>query len=181
MLRENMLKAMILGPLLCAASLGAVQNRVNVSFDGGWRFVRGDAVHAEDPDFDDAYWAAPTLPHDWSIDGPFDDKNPSGGAGAFLPCGVGWYRKHFLLPGDYEGQRLFVEFDGVMANSDVWINGHHLGKRPNGYVSFRYELTPYLRKGLKEMNILAVRVDNAAATRFPLVSLRRGHLPSCPP
>jgi beta-galactosidase len=159
---KNMLKAKILAPLLCAVSLGAVQNRVNVSFDGGWRFFRGDALHAEDPDFDDPYWAVATLPHDWSIDGPFGEKNPTGGAGAFLPAGVGWYRKHFLLPGDYQGQRLFVEFDGVMANSDVWINGHHLGKRPNGYVSFRYELTPYLRKGLKDMNVLAVRVDNSA-------------------
>ncbi len=102
------------------------------------------------------------VPHDWSIEGPFDEKNPTGGAGGFLPAGVGWYRKHFTLPADYAGRRVFIEFDGVMANSDVWINGQHLGKRPYGYVSFRYELTGKLNFGENKPNILAVRADNSA-------------------
>ena len=59
------------------------------------------------------------------------------GAGAFLRTGVGWYRKHFTLPADAEKKHIFIDFDGVMANSDVWINGFHLGKRPYGYSSFR--------------------------------------------
>lgn len=157
-----MRKALLLACLLGTPSLCAVQMRVAVPFDSGWRFFKGDVPHAEDPDFDDPYWAIVDLPHDWSIRGPFDENNSTRGAGAFLPAGVGWYRKHFLLPGTYEGQRLFIQFDGVMANSDVWLNGVHLGKRPYGYVSFQYELTPHLHKGLKEMNILAVRVDNSA-------------------
>ena len=98
------------------------------------------------------------MPHDWSIEGPFDEKNPTGGAGAFLPAGTGWYRRHFSAPPAWDGRRVFIEFDGVMANSDVWINGEHLGRRPYGYVSFRYELTGHL----KSENVLAVRCDNSA-------------------
>ena len=163
-----MWRSLLLASLLCAAPLAAVQNRANVSFDNAWRFFKGDAPHAQDADFDDDVWSPVNLPHDWSIQGPFDEKNPAGGAGAFLPTGVAWYRKHFLLPGNYEGQRLFLEFDGVMANSDVWLNGVHLGKRPYGYVSFCYELTPHLRKGVREMNVLAVRTDtsNQPASRW---------------
>lgn len=100
------------------------------------------------------------MPHDWSIEGPFDEKNPAGGAGGFLPTGIGWYRKHFTLPVRYAGKRVFIEFDGVMANSDVWINGFHLGNRPYGYVSFIYELTDHLSFGNKT-NVLAVRADNS--------------------
>ncbi len=102
------------------------------------------------------------VPHDWSIEGPFEEKNPAGGAGAFLPAGVGWYRKHFTLPADYARRRVFIEFDGVMANSEVWINGRHLGKRPYGYVSFRYDLTGSLFFGENQPNVLAVRADNSA-------------------
>ena len=99
---------------------------------------------------------------------------------AFLPAGVGWYRKQFTLPADYAQRRVFIEFDGVMANSDVWINGFHLGHRPYGYVSFRYELTGHLNFGEGKTNLLAVRADNSGATGLPLVC-RRGHLPSCSP
>ena len=66
-------------------------------FDTGWRFLKSDAVAAETPQFNDAGWRAVTLPHDWAIEGPFDEKNPAGQAGAYLPGGVGWYRKHFAL------------------------------------------------------------------------------------
>lgn len=101
------------------------------------------------------------MPHDWSIEGPFDKDNPTGKGGGFLPSGVGWYRKSFSLPGAFSRKRVFIEFDGVMANSDVWINGQHLGKRPYGYVSFRYELTGHLNFGAGQPNVLAVRADNS--------------------
>ncbi len=101
------------------------------------------------------------MPHDWSIEGPFDKENPTGKDGGFLPSGVGWYRKSFTLPASYRGKRVFVEFDGVMANSDVWVNGHHLGKRPFGYIGFRYELTPHLDFGAGRANVVAVRADNS--------------------
>src|SRR3989454_2936354 len=112
--------------------------RVTSSFDSDWRFLKGDAPGAEKPDFDDSAWRKLNVPHDWSIEGPFDEKNPTGGAGGFLPAGVGWDRKHFSLSADYTRRRVFIDFDGVMANSDGWINGFHLGRRPYGYVSFCY-------------------------------------------
>src|SRR2546426_9298925 len=134
--------------------------RIVTSFDADWLFLKGDAAGAREPDFDDAAWRKLDVPHDWSIEGPFDERNPTGGAGGFLPAGIGWYRKHFSLPADYKDQCVFIDFDGVMANSDVWINGFHLGKRPYGYVSFRYELTGQLNFGNKQ-NVLAVRADNS--------------------
>jgi beta-galactosidase len=135
--------------------------RIVASLDADWRFLKGDAAGAEALSFDDTKWRALSVPHDWSIEGPLDPKNATGGAGGFLPAGIGWYRKHFGLPGAYAHRRVFVEFDGVLANSDVWINGAHLGKRPYGYVSFDYELTGNLNFGGNRPNILAVRADNS--------------------
>ena len=120
----------------------------------------GDPAGAERFGFSDSNWRKVDVPHDWSIEGPFDQKNPTGAAGGFLPAGVGWYRKLFILPESRTRRRVFIEFDGVMANSDVWLNGVHLGHRPFGYVSFRYELTNHLYLG-QAPNVIAVRVDNS--------------------
>jgi beta-galactosidase len=139
-----------------AACLGA-----GVPFDNNWRFFKGDAMGAEQPKFNDARWQAVRLPHDWSIAGPFDRENPAGGAGAFLPSGVGWYRKKFTLPKEDAGRRVWIQFDGVMANSDVWINGCLLGHRPNGYISFDYDMTACLHFDGRQ-NVLAVRADTSA-------------------
>jgi beta-galactosidase len=130
------------------------------AFERDWRFFKGDAAGAEQAAFDDADWKLVSVPHDWSIEGPFDEKAATRGDGGFLPSGVSWYRKAFSLERELgNGRRVFVEFDGVMANSEVWINGQSLGKRPNGYVSFRYDLTPHLRAG---ENVLAVKTDTSA-------------------
>ncbi|GAC1487148.1 MAG: beta-galactosidase GalB [Flavisolibacter sp.] len=108
----------------------------------------------------DENWRIVNLPHDWSIEGNFDVKNPAGTNGAALPGGMGWYRKTFTLsPADKE-KKIFIDFDGVYRNSEVWINGHSLGIRPNGYISFRYELTPYLKFN-EEKNLIVVKVDNS--------------------
>ena len=104
--------------------------RIVSSFDTGWLFLKGDTTGAEQPALADQAWRKLDVPHDWSIEGPFDKNNPTGGAGGFLPAGAGWYRKHFTLPADDNNRRVFIDFDGVMANSDVWINGSHLGHRP---------------------------------------------------
>jgi len=135
--------------------------RITTSFDKDWRFLKADAPGADKPEFDDAPWRTLDVPHDWSIEGPFDANNPTRGAGGFLPAGIGWYRRHFTLSPDYAGRRVFIQFDGVMANSDVWINGTHLGNRPYGYVSFFYELTGRLTFGENKLNVLAVRADNS--------------------
>ncbi len=134
--------------------------RVHESFDLGWRFYRGDANGAGQAGFDDAAWRKLGLPHDWSIEGLYDEKASTGGSGGYLPAGVGWYRKHFIVPESLRGRQISVEFDGVYMNSDVWINGQHLGRWPYGYTSFSYDLTPHLRFG-DQPNVLAVRVDNS--------------------
>lgn len=133
-----------------------VQPRLRANFDQGWRFVREDVAGAEKPQFQDAQWRLLDLPHDWSVEGPFDQKAPSGAQGGYLPCGIGWYRKTFSCE-EIEG-KTFIEFDGVYKNSEVWLNGQSLGKRPFGYMGFQYDLTPHLVTG---DNVLAVRVDNS--------------------
>jgi beta-galactosidase len=146
---------------LSLSLLGQEAPRRRESFDAGWRFVRSDVPGAEQPACNDAAWRRLNLPHDWSIEGPYDEQAPTGGAGGYLPTGVGWYRKHFAVPADLRGKMFTVQFDGVYQHSDVWLNGHHLGFRPYGYSSFTYDLTPYLNYGA-EPNVIAVRVDNSA-------------------
>lgn len=132
-----------------------------VEFNKDWKFFLGDEAQAKDALFNDAAWRTLTLPHDWSIEGKFDEQNPAKPEGGGLPTGVGWYRKTFTLPATAAGKNVFIEFDGVYRYSEVWLNGHSLGKRPNGYISFRYELTRYL-KPAGQPNVVAVRVDNSA-------------------
>ena len=129
-------------------------------FDANWRFHLGDVPAAKEPDFSDNSWRQLNLPHDWSIEGAFSKDNPAGVGGGALPGGIGWYRKTFTLPESDKNKSVFIDFDGVYMNSDVWINGHLLGNRPYGYSSFRYEMTPYLNYGNKQ-NVIAVRADNS--------------------
>ncbi|MGA8939085.1 MAG: glycoside hydrolase family 2 TIM barrel-domain containing protein [Acidobacteriaceae bacterium] len=136
--------------------------RVTESFDANWQFVRGDFLDAEQPGFSDGDWQTVSVPQDWSIAGPFAENNSTGAGGAFLPAGIGWYRKSFVLPQSAAHKRVFIEFDGVMADSDVWINGTHLDHRPYGYVSLRYELTGHLSFGRASHNVIAVRCDDSA-------------------
>ncbi|WP_281299341.1 glycoside hydrolase family 2 TIM barrel-domain containing protein [Flavobacterium limnophilum] len=135
------------------------QARKTINFDNNWQFIKEDVSGAEKPSFNDAQWTKLNVPHDWSIEGPYDRANPSGRGGGYLPTGIGWYRKTFTVD-KADAQRICtIEFDGVMANSDVWINGKHLGKRPYGYTSFAYDLTPYLN--FDKPNVIAVRADNS--------------------
>lgn len=131
-----------------------------VSFNQNWRFQLGDVANGQAVRFDDSQWRQLNLPHDWSIEGEFSEKHPAGTGGGALPGGLGWYRKTFTIPAGAKGKLIFIEFDGVYRNSEVWINGHYLGKRPYGYSTFEYELTPYLVYGAKP-NAIAVKVDNS--------------------
>jgi beta-galactosidase len=126
--------------------------------DYNWKFIQSDAKDAEKTNFDDAKWRMLNLPHDWSIEGEFKEDATSQGSGGYLPMGIGWYRKQFTSPEMMKYQQFSIEFDGVYMNSDVWINGQHLGKHVYGYTGFSYNLTPYLKKG---KNTIAVRVDNS--------------------
>ena len=127
----------------------------NFNFD--WRFHKDDIAGGQAISLDDSGWRRLDLPHDWSIEGQFSKENSS--CTGYLPGGIGWYRKEFKIPNEYKGKRIFISFDGVYNNSEVWINGTHLGNRPNGYISFQYDLTPYINYGTK--NLIAVRVDHS--------------------
>src|ERR1022692_2569549 len=128
--------------------------RICETFDFGWKFLKGDSPGAQQPEFPDSAWRTVDLPHDWSIEGPFSDQEKSQGS---LPTGIGWYRKRFRLPESYKDRTVLIEFDGIYQNSEVWINGQYLGKRPYGYVAFSYDLTPHLIAGRD--NVIAVKVD----------------------
>jgi beta-galactosidase len=128
-------------------------------FDYDWKFNLGDTASAKLNDFDDTAWRTLDLPHDWSIEGRISPKNPMGVAGGYFPSGLGWYRKTFKVPGEWNGKNVSVYFEGVYMNSEVFINGKSLGVYPYGYSSFTYNLTPYLEAD-KE-NVIAVRVDNS--------------------
>ena len=130
-----------------------------MDFGGGWTFHLGDEPGAWQPGYDDTSWRRLNLPHDWAIEGNFSADNPSGTGGGALPGGVGWYRKTFTVDRSDEGRLLRLDFDGSYMNTTVWINGHELGTRPYGYISFSYDLTPYINYGGE--NVVAVRVDNA--------------------
>jgi beta-galactosidase len=136
------------------------QVRSVVDFDKGWHFNLGDVPGGQANDLNDGKWRTLNLPHDWSIEGEFSKSNPATPEGGALPGGIGWYRKSFTVPASSKGKMIYIDFDGVYQKSDVWINGHHLGFRPNGYISFRYELTPYLNYGTQP-NVIAVKVDNS--------------------
>jgi len=137
---------------LLADDPGGPGTRRRKNIDPGWKFHLGDAQGAERVSYRDQGWRTLDLPHDWSIEGKIDR------ATGLYPGGIGWYRKELPWDSSWKERKVYVDFDGVFMNSDVWINGHHLGHRPYGYISFRYDLTPYLKPG---NNIMAVRVDNA--------------------
>jgi beta-galactosidase len=153
------MKRLVLFCFLSLTFLGlhAQPGRNTLLFNSNWKFHKGDVARGQAMDFNDQEWRTLSLPHDWSIEGKFSREWASGTA--FLPAGIGWYRKTFNVPADIKNKKTYIYFDGVYKNSEVWINGHYLGKRPNGFVSFQYELTPYLKTGAK--NVLAVRVDHS--------------------
>ena len=141
-------------------SVSAGKNLRTVSnFNSGWNFHLGDVAKAFSPAFNDSDWRKLNLPHDWAVEGDFSENNPAGSGGGALPGGIGWYRKTFKADRNLIGKKIFIDFDGVYSNSEVWLNGVSLGVRPYGYISFRYELTKYLK--FDADNVIAVRVDNS--------------------
>ncbi|MBC7912732.1 MAG: DUF4982 domain-containing protein [Pyrinomonadaceae bacterium] len=142
--------------LLTVANSFSQTERKTGLFNDNWKFYKGDVTGADKQAFDDSKWRQLDLPHDWSIEGPFD-SNLASGTG-FLPGGIGWYRKSFSLSPEMRTKKVFIYFDGVYKNSEVWINGNYLGKRPNGFVSFQYDISNYLNKTGK--NSIAVKADH---------------------
>lgn len=116
----------------------------------------GDVSYVQ-PGFDDSWWQRLNLPHDWSISAPFI-PNGDGGTGKLPYFGVGWYRKQLDLPKSDAGKSIFLDVDGAMAYSTVWLNGQFVGGWPYGYESWRVDLTPCAKPG--EKNELVIRLDN---------------------
>lgn len=134
----------------------AVAAREVRSLDNRWEFTLTEATIDGLAGADG--WRTVDVPHDWSIEGEFDRSNPSGQGGAYLPAGIGWYRK--TIKADFGAdERLFLEFDGVMACSSVYVDGKLAGYRPNGYVGFTYDITDLVTPGKDA--VIAVKVDNS--------------------
>ncbi len=134
--------------------------RETINFNQDWKFLlTTENIDFSSQDVDDSAWRSLNLPHDWSIEADFAEKNPATPGGGALPGGIGWYRKTFFVDKEKSNKQFYIDFDGIYWNSEVWINGHSLEKRPNGYISFRYDLTPYLK--FNEKNIITVKADNS--------------------
>jgi beta-galactosidase/beta-glucuronidase len=126
-------------------------------FNNNWRFNLSDVKEGSSSTLDDSKWRKLDLPHDWSVEGTLSPDKAS--CTGYLPGGIGWYRKTFTVPDSEKNKKVFIYFEGVYNHSEVFINGVSVGKRPNGYVSFMYDLTPHLKIG--QENLLSVRVDHS--------------------
>jgi beta-galactosidase len=115
----QILATLLLTPL--AVTAAADRARTKELFDFDWRFVNGDVAGAEELEFDDGQWRSVDLPHDFSIEGPFDQHAKGGKPNGFRPLGIGWYRKSFATPAGLEGKRVWLEFEGVYHAPKVWV------------------------------------------------------------
>jgi beta-galactosidase len=145
-------------------------NSRTISFDEGWRFIKENPDGAEDPAFNDSGWRIIDLPHDWSIEdlpgqipdsivGPFSKASISKKGTGYTVGGTAWYRKHFTLNKKDKGKTVYLQFDGVYMNSDIWVNGKLIGNHPYGYTSFYYDITSCLNAA-GQSNVVSVRVRN---------------------
>lgn len=154
------LKSIILAAILFLAAFN-IQAKPQFGrallFNEDWRFTLSDEKDGAQSNLNDSKWRLLNLPHDWSVESFYSPDNAS--ASGYLPGGIAWYRKSFTVPDTEKGNNVFIYFECVYNHSEVFINGHLVGKRPNGYISFMYDLTPYLKYG--EENLISVRVDHS--------------------
>jgi beta-galactosidase len=136
---------------------GQVSIGEQLKINKNWKFQMGDPRAAASPDYDDSRWRQLDLPHDWSAEGPYSPHLAS--ATGYLPGGIAWYRKSLEIPAGMQDKKVFIYFEGVYRDGEVFINGISLGMRPNGYISYMHDLTPYINFGGE--NKIAVRVDHS--------------------
>jgi len=179
-----------IGIFLCMACNAEIENRQVILLDSNWKFYNGEVENGEKRNLPATDWETVVVPHDWAISGEFDpkideqvvmviedgDKVPklrTGRTGGLPHVGVGWYRKELELPLSHKGKSIYIEFDGVMSNAKVYINGKFVGEWPYGYASFGFDLTEFVKFG--KQNILAVRVENKpnSARWYPGAGLYR--------
>ena len=160
--------------LLCLVNISSIFSQEKISaietgyadylFDTGWKFNKGGLQTGSHPDFDDSGWRTVDLPHDWSIEdiagtsSPFDSSAVGQRSSAFTHGGTAWYRKSFVIDKDAMNKRMYIQFDGVYMNAEVWLNGQKLGSNPYGYSSFWFDISKVVKIG--ERNIIAVKVMN---------------------
>jgi len=136
---------------------GMSNSRIVQNINLDWKFFRGDEPKAWYKGFDDSSWRNVTLPHDWSVEEAFSQEHSSGTG--YLSGGIGWYRKNLALPQKLMGKRVYLTFEGVYNNSQVWCNSYYLGKRPYGYSTFTYDITDFISFGEKD-NVISVMVNH---------------------
>ncbi|TNJ44967.1 DUF4982 domain-containing protein [Tamlana fucoidanivorans] len=146
----------VLFVVVCVA-FGYAQRQVK-SFNDNWYFILEDDPSFSEETFDNSTWKNLNIPHDWSFEKGVRKGGDQGQGGGYHDGGIGWYRKNFEVSKASLSKITYINFDGVYMNSDVYVNGQHLGKRPYGYISFRYDISKYLKEG---QNSIAVRVDNS--------------------
>lgn len=154
----------------------SAQHRTEVSLTKGWKFTRQDNPASYEAEYDDSSWQSVTIPHDWAIYGPFDKSNDIhrmaivqdgqttaiehyGRTGGLPFTGAGWYRYKFSVPNMSDNKKVNIKFDGAMSNARVYVNGKEVGFWPNGYNTFHFDITDFVKKDGKE-NTLAVRLEN---------------------
>lgn len=142
---------------LAGGSSANAAGRQVLNFDADWQFALGDHPEAKNPKFDASDWRTLNVPHDWAFEADYAEDAAQAANGGYKPGGIGWYRKSFNLAADWQGELVSIQFDAIYMNSEVWINGHHLGKRPYGYIPFEYDISEHLKPGV---NTIAVRVDS---------------------
>lgn len=150
----------ILLPVLlfsCLSAFSQISFGDSKKINDNWKFNLQDTPEAQKQAYDDSKWQLVNVPHDWSVKGQLSPTLAS--CTGFLPGGIGWYRKSVTIPQSKTGEKVYLYFEGVYNRSEVFINGHSLGKRPNGYISFAYDATPYVKYGGE--NTISVRVDHS--------------------
>jgi len=171
-MRKTIYSFLILALVLLAFSCTKKEDASvrTICFDEGWRFIKENPAKAEEPSFDDSAWRLLDLPHDWSIEdlpnqtkdsivGPFSKASIGKMGTGYTVGGTAWYRKTFVVDKNNATKVVYLQFDGVYQNADVWVNGKHVGNHPYGYTSFYYNITPYLNPA-GENNTVAVQVKN---------------------
>ncbi|MBM7571862.1 glycoside hydrolase family 2 TIM barrel-domain containing protein [Aquibacillus albus] len=132
------------------------KERMINSMNLDWKFFRGDEPKAWYKGYDDSSWRDVTLPHDWSVEEPFSKEHSSGTG--YVAAGKGWYRKNFNLPDELKGKRVYITFEGIYNNSQVWCNSYYIGKRPFGYSTFTYDITDFV--DFENSNVVSVKVNH---------------------
>jgi beta-galactosidase len=152
-----MKKSLLILCLSVCINLGYSQ-RSETNFNNDWNFILDDDTSFSKENVDTSNWKNLNVPHDWSFEKGVRKGGDQGQGGGYHDGGIGWYRKQFNVKEESLSNITYINFDGVYMNSEVWVNGNYIAKRPYGYISFRYDISKYIKA---DKNIIAVRVDNS--------------------